>query len=72
MFLPVMLCFIKEAKFCEETCKDMIFVVGFILAFNLADTVPIRIGRGKLYEIGFLTITLKWSDERFRKIWHPF
>ena len=67
-----MLCFMKEAKFFEETCKDMIFVVGFILAFNLADTVPIRIGREKLYEIGFLTIILRCSDERFRKIWHPF
>ena len=72
MFLPVMLCFIKKAKFCEETCKDMIFVVGFILAFNLADTVPIHIGREKLYEIRFLTVILKCSDERFRKIWHPF
>ena len=54
-----MLCFMKEAKFFEETCKDMIFVVGFILAFDLADTVPICIGREKLYEIGFLTIILK-------------
>ena len=67
-----MLCLMKEAKFFEESCKDMIFVVGFILAFNLADTVPIRIGREKLYQIGFLTIILKCSDERFRKIWHPF
>ena len=72
IFTWIMLCLMKEAKFFEETCKDMIFVVGFILGFNLADTVPIRIGRGKLYEIGILTITLKWSDERFRKIWHPF
>ena len=39
-----MLCFMKEAKFFEETCKDMIFVVGFILGFNLADTVPYRKG----------------------------
>ena len=62
----------KEAKFCEETCKDLKFVVGFIIAFNFTDTVPIRLGWGKLYEIGFLTITLKWSDERFRKICHPF
>ena len=67
-----MLCFIKEAKFCEKTCKDLKFVVALILAFNLADTVPIRIGRGKLYEIGFLTIIVKWRNERFRKIWHPF
>ena len=67
-----MLCLMKEAKFFEESCKDMIFVVGLIFAFNLADTVPISIGREKLYEIGFLTIILKCSDERFRKIWHPF
>ena len=67
-----MLCFMKEAKFCGESCKDLNFVVCINLAFNLADAVPTSIGRGKLYEIGFLTIILKCSDERFRKIWHPF
>ena len=67
-----MLCFIKEVKFCEEIFKDLKFVVGFILAYKFTNTVPIRLGRGKLYGIGFLTITVKLSNERFRKIGYSF